>query len=100
MSNYAIKADLKNATGSDTFKLAAKFDLVSLKTEVNKIHVDKLKTLPDDLKNFKSEVDKLDIGKLKTVPVDLSKIYNLVKNDVVKRSEYNTKIRSIEDKIT
>ena len=49
MSNYATKADLKNATGVDTSKLAAKSDLASLKTEVDKIDVDKLKTVPIDL---------------------------------------------------
>ena len=36
LSNYATKTDLKNATGIDTFKLAAKSDLVSLKAEVAK----------------------------------------------------------------
>ena len=41
LSNYAAKADLKNATGIDTSKLAAKSDLVSLKAEVDKIDVDK-----------------------------------------------------------
>ena len=41
LSNYAAKADLKNATGIDNSKLAAKSDLVSLKAEVDKIDVDK-----------------------------------------------------------
>ena len=41
LSNYATKADLKNATGIDTSKLAAKSDLLSLKAEVNKIDVGK-----------------------------------------------------------
>ena len=41
LSNYAAKADLKNATEIDTSKLAAKSDLVSLKAEVDKIDVDK-----------------------------------------------------------
>ena len=40
---------IKNATGADTFKLGAKSDLPSLKPEVDKIDVDKLKTVPDDL---------------------------------------------------
>ena len=44
LSNFATKADLKNATGTDTSKLAAKSDLVSLKAEIDKIDVDKLKT--------------------------------------------------------
>ena len=43
MSNYATKLDLKNVTGADTSKLAAKSDLASLKAELDKIDVDKLK---------------------------------------------------------
>ena len=64
MSNYAIKADLKNATGIDTSKLAVKSRLVSLKTEVNK----------------------LDIDKLVPVPVDLNKLSNVVKHGVIKKN--------------
>ena len=37
LSNYVVKADLKNATGIDASKLAAKSDLVSLKAEVGKL---------------------------------------------------------------
>ena len=36
LSNYVAKTDLKNVTGIDTAKLAAKYDLVSLKAEVDK----------------------------------------------------------------
>ena len=67
LSNYATKADLKNATGIDTSKLAAKSDLASLK----------------------AEVDKLDIDKLIPVPVDLRKLSDLVKNDVNKKTVYD-----------
>ena len=42
LSNYAAKADLKNATEIDTSKLAAKSDLASLEAEVDKLDVDKL----------------------------------------------------------
>ena len=70
--------------------------------------------------NLKTEVDKLDIDKLATVPVDLSKLSNVVKNDTVKKTvydklvakvnniytsglvkkkDYNTKISEIEGKI-
>ena len=45
MSSYATKVDLKKATGVDTSKLAAKSDLASSKPEVDKIDVDKLKTV-------------------------------------------------------
>ena len=41
-SNYATKADLKNATEIDTSKLAAKSDLASLEAEVDKLDIDKL----------------------------------------------------------
>ena len=42
LSNYATKADLKNAKEIDTSKLAAKFDLASLKSEKDKLDIDKL----------------------------------------------------------
>ena len=48
---------------------------------------------------MKSKVDKLDVNKLLPVPVDLSKLSDIVKNDVVKKTEYNAKIKDIEDKI-
>ena len=92
LSNYATKTDLQNATGTDTSKPAAKSDLVSLKAEVNKLDIDKLKSVPTNLSNLKSIVNKSDIGKLETTPVDLSKLSNVVKTDVVKKDEYNAKI--------
>ena len=78
-SNYATKADLKNAAEIDTSKLAAKYDLASLKTKIDKIDVDKLKTVPNNLSNLKSKADKLNIDKLTPVPVDLSKTIMLLK---------------------
>ena len=62
MSNYAAKADLKGATGVDKSNLATNSDLAVLK----------------------AEVDKIDINKLKTVPVNLSKLSNIVNKGVVK----------------
>ena len=50
MSNYATKSDLKKATGADTSKFARKTDVVSLKSDIEKLDVDKLKTGPLDLK--------------------------------------------------
>ena len=40
LSNYATKADLKNETGIDTSKLAAKSDLANLKAELDKLDID------------------------------------------------------------
>ena len=48
---------------------------------------------------LKSEVDKIDVDKFKTVPTDLSKLSNVVKNNVVKKTDYNTKVTSIENQI-
>ena len=71
--NYATKSALRNATGVDTSKFAKMVDLASLKSNVDKLDIDKLKNVSTDLNNLKSKVDKLDIDKLAPVPVDLSK---------------------------
>ena len=76
--NYATKTDLKNITHADVSSFANKTNLASLKTEV----------------------DKIDTDKLKTVPADLAKLSNVVKNDVVKKTDYNAKVTSIEAQIT
>ena len=67
LSNYATKTDLKNVTHVDTSSFSLKTHLATLKTEV----------------------DKLDIDKLAPVPVDLSKLSDVVKNDVVKKGVYD-----------
>ena len=59
--NYATKADLKNATGVDTSDFAKKTDLANLKSDVDKLDIDKLKKVPSNLSNLKSNVDKLDV---------------------------------------
>ena len=55
--------------------------------------IDKLKNLPNNLSSLKTKVDKLDIDKLIPVPVDLRKLSNVLKNEVVKKAEYNAKIK-------
>ena len=67
ISNYATKTDLKNIPHIDTSSFALKTSLASLKTEV----------------------DKLDIDKLAQVSVDLSKLSDIVKIDVVKKAMYD-----------
>ena len=94
LSNYATKDDIKNITHIDTSSFALKTNLAYLKTEV-----DKLRSLPNNLSNLKTKVDKLDVDKLAPVPADLSKLSNVVNNEVVKKTEYDTKIKNIEDKI-
>ena len=65
--NYATKTDLKNVTHIDTSSFALKTNLADLKTEF----------------------DKLDIDKLALIPVDLSKLSDLLKNYVVKKAVYD-----------
>ena len=98
LSNYGTKTDLINGTGVDTSNFS-NVDLASLKAEVDKLDVVKLKNVPTNLSSLKIKTDKLDIDKLVPVPVDLSKLSNVVKNDFVKKDVYNAKFRNIEDKI-
>ena len=73
LSNYATKTGLKNV--SHVSRFALKSNLASLKTKV----------------------DKIDADKLKTVPVDLAKLSNVVKNDVVKKFQYNKLVTKVDN---
>ena len=99
LSNYATKVDLKNATFVGTSKFAKKVNLVSLKSEADKLDIDKLEQVPTGLNSLKSRVDQLNVDKLVPVPVDLSRLNDVVKNYVLKKDAYNAKIKDIEDKI-
>ena len=68
-SNCTTKTDLKNVSNVDVSSCALKSNLASLKTEV----------------------DKIDADKLKSVPV------NVVKNDVVKKTEYNKLVTKVDN---
>ena len=88
LSNYATKADLKLAAGVDTSDFAKMTDLGNLKSDVGKSDMDKLENV-SGLGSLKCQVDKLYNVQLETTPVDLSKLSNLVKSDVVKKTEYD-----------
>ena len=77
LTNYARKTNLKNITHVDVSSFASKTNLAALKIEIDKIYADKLKT----------------------TPTDLDRLSNVVKNDVVKKTDYNTKVTSIEAQI-
>ena len=64
-------------------------NLVNLKSDLDKLDIGKLKIVPSRLNSLESKADKWDIGKLETTPFDLSKLSNIVKNDVVKKTKYN-----------
>ena len=102
LSNYATKADLKNATGVDTLKFAKKVDLASLKSEIYKLDVDKLETTPVDLKRLNDVVDK-EVVKKDMYDEFIKKVNAIQTNDtsdLVKKTDYNTKIGEIEKNIT
>ena len=75
LTNYATKTYIKDITQVDTSSFALKTDLANLKTEV----------------------DKLDIDKLVLIPNDLIKLSNLVKNDVVKKVDYNKLVAKVNN---
>ena len=93
------KTRFKNATKVDISKFAKKVDLANLKSDVDKLDIDKLAYVPTNLTNLKSKVDKLVVDKLVPVPLDLSKLSDVVKN-VFDKDVYNAKIKNIEDKIS
>ena len=61
------------------------------------IDIEKLEKVPTGLSSLNSKVDNLDIGKLGTTPIDLSKLSNIVKNDVVKKTEYDELVKKVND---
>ena len=75
LSNYATKTDIENISHVDTSSFALKTNLASLKTEV----------------------DKLDIDKIVSVLVDLSKLSDAVKNDVVKKVVYDKLVAKVNN---
>ena len=49
LSNYATKSELKNSTVVDIYKFAEKMDLSNLKSDVDKLDIDKLNNVPSGL---------------------------------------------------
>ena len=98
LTNYATKDYVKNITHVDVSSYANKTNLAALKTEVDKIDTDKLKTVPNDLAKL-SNVVKNDVAKKTT--------YNTLKNEVdaidtlkfVSRTKFTTDTNALDDKI-
>ena len=73
-----------------------------MKSEADKLDINKLTNVPICLNNLKIKVDDLDVGKLKTVPLDLKKSNDVIENEVGKNTKFNTlktKISNLEKKI-
>ena len=75
LSNYATKTDIKNISHVDTSSFALKTNLA----------------------NLKPEVDQLDIDKLVPIPAALSKLTNVVKNDVAKKTVYDKLVANVDN---
>ena len=101
-SNYATQKELDHATGVDISDLAIKKDFIVFKAEVRKLDINKLVNFQTSLNSWKTKVDDIDIGKLKNVPVDLKKLSDIVANEDVKNTKFNTlktKVNRLERKI-
>ena len=61
-----------------------------MKSEVDKLDINKLTNVPTSLNNLKTKLNELDVGKLKTVAVDLKKLSHIVDNEVAKNPKFNT----------
>ena len=74
-----------------------------MKAEFGKLDINKLVNFTTSLNNLKTKVDNLDADKMKTVPVDLKKLSDVVDNEVVKNTKFNTlntKVNTLEEKIS
>ena len=115
LSNYATRSDIKNISHVDTSSFALKRNLGNLKTEVDKLDIDKLKPVPIDLSKLSNVVktdvyDKL-VTKVNNVDTsgfvlktkydtDKSELENKIPDTsgLIKKTDYNTKITEIESK--
>ena len=88
LTNYSTKTDLKDITHTDVSSFASTTNLAALKTEVDKIDTDKLKTVPEDLAKLS------DVVKNKTV-----KKTDFSSDDYVKKTKFSTDTNALDDKI-
>ena len=98
LSNYATKADIKNITHVDTSNFALKTNLANLKTEVDKLDIDKLVPIPADLCKL-SNVVKNDVVKKTVYDKLVAKVNNIDTSDFALKTNYNAKITELENKI-
>ena len=98
LSNYAPKTDLRNETHIDTSSFALKTNLANLKTEVDKLDIDKLAPVPDDLSKL-SDVVKNGVVKKAVYDKLAAKVNNIDNSDFVLKTKYQTDKTQLEKKI-
>ena len=94
LSNYATKKDIKDITHVDASGFASKTNLAALKTKVDKIDTDKLKTVPNDLAKLSNVIEN-DVAK----KTDYNALKSKVDGTDVRRTKYETDGKAIYDKI-
>ena len=97
LPNYTTKSDIKNISHVDTSSFAVKTNLASLKTEVDKLDIDKLAPVPVDLSKL-SDVVKNDVVK-KLYDKLVTKVNNIYASDFVLKTKYETDKAELEKKI-
>ena len=98
LSNYATKADIKNISHVDTSSFALKANLANLKTEVDKLDIEKLVPVPTDFSEL-SNVVKNDVVKKTVYDKLVTKVNNIDTSDFVLKTKYNTDKTELENKI-
>ena len=105
LTNYTTKTDLKNITHVDVSSFASKTNLAALKTEVDKMDTDKLKTAPTDLAKLTNAIENNVVKKtgLTKNPVDnladITKLKAINTNSFVTRTEFSADTNTSDDKI-
>ena len=98
LSSYGTKTDIKNISHIDTLSFALKTNLANLKTEVDKLDIDKLVPITVDLSKL-SDVVKNDVAKKDAYNKLVAKVDNIDTSNFVLKTNYNTKITELENEI-
>ena len=101
LTNYATKDDVKNITHVDVSSYATKTNLAALKIEVDKIDVDKLKTVPDDLAKLTNVVKNETVNALDALDDKIDKVGKKIPDvsNLATKSSVTVLIRDLDDRI-
>ena len=97
LSNYVTKTDIKDISHIDTSSFALKTNLSSLKTEADKFYIDKVIPIPVDLSKL-SDVVKYDVVKKTVYNKLVAKVDNIDTSDFMLKTKYNTDKTELENK--
>ena len=98
LSNYVTNTDIKNISHVDTSSFALRTNLANLKTEVDKLDINKLKPIPEDLSKL-SNIVQNDVVKKTVCNKLVAKVDNIDTSDFVLKTKYNTDKTELENKI-